>query len=333
MKAVVMPQPGDAGVLEQRDVPEPSIEGNRDLLIRLKAAGVNPVDTKMRAGGTYGGGSEPVILGCDGAGVVEEAGYGCSRFKTGDEVYFFNGGIGTVPGNYAELAVVDERWVAPKPPALSFAEAAALPLVSITAWEALFDRADLQPDERVLIHAGAGGVGHVACQLARDIGARVATTVASEAKAELAGALGAELTIPYREADFVEAALEWSRGHGVDVAFDTVGPPILEAGFPAVAFYGRSVTLLDPKGISLKEARLRNQGVFLELMLSPLLFGLDHAREHQAWILGECARLVQEDRLRVHLARTLPLAEAAEAHRLIEEGHTTGKIVLTMDEG
>jgi NADPH2:quinone reductase len=331
MKAVVMPQPGDAGVLELSDVPDPAIRGNRDLRIRLKAAGVNPVDTKMRAGGTYGGGNDPVVLGCDGAGVVEEAGYGCSRFKPGDEVYFFNGGIGTAPGNYAEQAVVDERWVAPKPAELSFAEAAAMPLVAITAWEALFDRADLQPDERVLIHAGAGGVGHVACQLARDIGAEVCTTVGSEEQAAFVRGLGVGHTIPYKEVDFVDAAMACTKGHGADVAFDTVGPQVLEAGFEAVAFYGRSVTLLDPKGVDFKQARLRNQAVHLELMLSPMFFGLDHAREHQTWILEECAQLVAEGRLQVHLAHTLPLSRAAEAHRLIEQGHMTGKIALTMD--
>jgi NADPH2:quinone reductase len=331
MKAVVMPRPGDAGVLEPREVPEPAIRGNRDLRIRLKAAGVNPVDTKMRAGGTYGGGDDPVILGCDGAGVVAEAGYGCSRFKPGDEVYFFNGGIGTAPGNYAEQTVVDERWVAAKPASLSFAEAAALPLVAITAWESLFDRGELQAGENALIHGGAGGVGHIACQLARDAGARVCTTVGSDAKAELVRGLGVDHTIPYREVDFVDAVLACSAGRGADLAFDTVGPPVLEAGFPAVRFYGRSVTLLDPKGADFKQARLRNQAVHLELMLSPLFFGLEGARARQTTILEQCAAMIDEGRLRVHLTQTLPLDEAAEAHRILEGGHTNGKIALTMD--
>ena len=331
MKAMVMPHPGDPGVLEQREVPDPVIEGNRDLRIRLKAAGINPVDTKMRGGGTYGSGDAPVILGCDGAGVVEEAGYGCSRFKPGDEVYFFNGGIGTAQGNYAEQTVVDERWVATKPASLSFAEAAALPLVAITAWEALFDQGGLQAGENVLIHAGAGGVGHIACQLALDTGAEVCTTVGSEAKAEFVRALGVRRTIPYREVDFVDAAVACSANRGVDLAFDTVGPQVLEATFPAVRFYGRSVSLLEPKGVDFKQARLRNQAVHLELMLSPLFFGLDEARSHQTDILEYCARMVDEGRLGVHLAHSLPLAQAPEAHRLVEAGDMTGKVALTMD--
>lgn len=331
MRAVVMPQPGDAGVLEPREVPDPTIRADRDLLVRLKAAGVNPVDTKMRAGGTYGDGEEPVILGCDGAGVVEEAGPACSRFRAGDEVFFFNGGIGTVPGNYAEYTVVDERWAAAKPTRLSFAEAAAVPLVAITAWEALFDQGRLQAGERVLIHAGAGGVGHVACQLALDAGAEVCTTVGSEAKAELVRSLGVGRTIPYQEVDFVDAAVACSGNRGMDLAFDTVGPEVLEASFAAVRFYGRSVTLLDPKGVSFKQARLRNQAVHLELMLSPMFFGLDDARSHQTEILEYCARLIDDGRLQVHLEHTLPLAEAAEAHRLLEAGHMTGKVALNTE--
>jgi len=331
MKAVVMPKPGDAGVLEAHQVADPAITGDRELLIRLKAAGVNPVDTKMRAGGTYGSGSDPVILGCDGAGVVEETGAACQRFKPGDEVYFFNGGIGTAQGNYAEYSVVDERWVAAKPASLSFAEAAAVPLVAITAWESLFDQGRLEAGEHALIHAGAGGVGHIACQMALDVGADVSTTVGSEAKAELVRSLGGNRTIPYKDVDFVDATLASSNGHGVDLAFDTVGPKVLEASFPAVRFYGRSVTLLDPKDVSFKQARLRNQAVHLELMLSPMFFGLDEARAHQTAILDHCARMIDEGRLRVHLEQTLALDQAAQAHRLVEEGHMTGKVVLTMD--
>ncbi|MEF8792133.1 zinc-dependent alcohol dehydrogenase family protein [Thiohalorhabdus sp.] len=331
MKAVVLPKPGDAGVLEPHQVADPETVGDRDLRIRLKAAGVNPVDTKMRAGGTYGGGNQPVILGCDGAGVVEDTGPACQRFQPGDEVYFFNGGIGTEQGNYAEYSVIDERWVAAKPASLSFAEAAAVPLVAITAWESLFDQGGLEAGEHALIHAGAGGVGHVACQLALDVGADVCTTVGSEAKAELVRNLGVNRTIPYQEVDFVDATLAFSQGRGVDLAFDTVGPQVLQATFPAVRFYGRSVTLLDPTEVSFKEARLRNQAIHLELMLSPMFFGLEEARGHQTSILENCARMLDEGRLGVHLERTLPLDKAAEAHRLIEGGHMTGKICLTMD--
>ncbi|MFP4560745.1 MAG: zinc-dependent alcohol dehydrogenase family protein [Thiohalorhabdus sp.] len=331
MKAVVMAAPGGPDALRVQEVSDPEPTGERDLLIRLKAAGINPVDTKMRSGGTYGTGDEPVILGCDGAGVVEQAGPGCTRFQPGDEVYFFNGGIGTEPGNYAERTVVDERFVAAKPETLSFAEAAAVPLVAITAWESLFDLGALQAGQRVLVHAGAGGVGHVALQLAHRAGAKVCTTVGSDDKAAFVRDLEVAEPIPYKEVDFVDAARACSDQRGVDLVLDTVGPQVLEASFPAVRFYGRAVTLLDPTGIRLKQARLRNLGVFLELMLSPLFFGLTEAREHQAWILEECARMIDNGELRVHLNRTFALEEAAEAHRLLEEGHMIGKLALTME--
>jgi len=331
MKAMVMAAPGDPEVLEQREVPDPALQGERDLRIRLRAAGVNPVDTKLRRHGTYVAPEDPAILGCDGAGVVEEAGPGCTRFGPGDEVFFFNGGIGGPSGNYAEQTVVDERWVAAKPSALSFADAAALPLVAITAWESLFDHGNLEAGQHVLIHAGAGGVGHVAVQLAADAGAEVCTTVGSEEKAALVQELGARQPIPYRDVDFVDAANAFTGGRGVDLAFDTVGPQTLMDSFPAVRFYGKAVTLLDPKGADFKQARLRNLGIHLELMLSPLYFGLEEARAHQTRILEQVARLVDEGRLQVRVPWLFPLSEAGAAHRLIEEGHTTGKAVLTTD--
>ncbi len=167
MKAVVMTAVGGPEVLEPRELPRPGLRGPRDLLIRLRAAGVNPVDTKLRARGTYYPDRLPAILGLDGAGVVEETGPEASLYRPGDAVAFCYGGLGDHPGTYAEYAVVDERFVAPKPEGLGFAEAAALPLVGITAWESLHERAHLGSGQRVLVHAGAGGVGHVAVQLAR----------------------------------------------------------------------------------------------------------------------------------------------------------------------
>ena len=201
MKAMLMSAPGAADVLQLRDIPTPALSGGHDLLVRLKAAGVNPVDTKLRARGTYFPERMPAILGCDGAGVVEEIGPEVQRFKPGDAVYFCNGGIGAQPGSYAEYSVIDERLAAPKPRTLSFAEAAAAPLVLITAWEALHDRARIKADHSVLIHAGAGGVGHMAIQLARLQGAHICTTVSDAAKESFVRELGADLVINYREAD------------------------------------------------------------------------------------------------------------------------------------
>src|SRR3569832_1633616 len=167
MKAMVMTAQGMPDVLALRELPPPTVSGGHELLVRLKAAGVNPVDTKLRARGTYFPERMPAILGCDGAGVVEATGTEVQRYRPGDAVYFCSGGIGSHPGTYAQYAVIDERLVAPKPRSLSYAEAAAAPLVLVTAWESLRDRAVIKEGDRVLMHAGAGGVGRVALELAR----------------------------------------------------------------------------------------------------------------------------------------------------------------------
>jgi NADPH2:quinone reductase len=332
MKAVLMSAPGAPDVLTLQEVAMPKIEKGDEILVRLKAAGVNPVDTKLRSRGTYYPDRLPTILGCDGAGIVEAIGADVTRFKVGDEVYFCNGGIGGHPGNYAEYAVVNEYFAATKPKSLSFIEAAAAPLVLITAWEGLFDCCELEEENSVLIHAGAGGVGHVAIQLAKAAGARVCTTVSDVAKAEFVRSLGADRVIQYKEEDFVKAALEWTDGKGVDLGFDTIGGETLNRTFEAVRFYGDIVTLLQPDAnTNWKTARMRNQRLNLELMLTPMHQGLFEVQSHHGDILADCAELFESGELKVHVSHTLPLAEAAEAHRLIEKGGMMGKVVLVME--
>ncbi len=332
MKAIVMTAPGGPDVLRLEDVPEPSLPTGRNVLVRLKAAGVNPVDTKLRSRGTYYPDRMACILGCDGAGIVQAVGDEVTRFKPGHEVYFCNGGIGGEPGNYAEFAVVDERFAAKKPEPISFEQAAAAPLVLITAWEALHDRACIHPNQNVLVHAGAGGVGHVAIQLAKHSHCRVCTTVSSPEKAAFVGELGADEVIDYRTTDFADASLAWTNGIGVDICFDTVGGGTFAKSFEAVRHYGDLVTILQPPSdTDWKVARIRNLRVSLELMLTPMYDGLLEARQHQARILEECTHLFNQEQLSVHLSHTLPLEEAAEAHRLIEQGGMMGKIALTID--
>ncbi|MBW4679475.1 MAG: zinc-dependent alcohol dehydrogenase family protein [Microcoleus vaginatus WJT46-NPBG5] len=333
MKAVVMTAVGDPEVLQLQDIPQPNIEKDTEILVRLKAAGVNPIDTKLRKGGTFYPDKTPAVLGCDGAGIVEAIGSAVSKFNTGDEVYFCNGGLGGPIGNYAEYAVIDERFAAKKPTLLSFAEAAAAPLVLLTAWEALYDRARLQAGQKVLIHAGAGGVGHVAIQLAKLQGAVVCTTVGDEEKAEFVRKLGADLAILYKQTDFVQATLDWTKGEGADIVFDTVGGETFYKSCPAVRVYGDLVTILEPapEDGNLKIARLRNLRISLELMLTPMWQGLVKAQEDQAKILQQCAVMIDESRLKIHLGKTFPLQEAVAAHRLQETGSMTGKIVLLID--
>lgn len=333
MKAILMNAPGGPEVLQPGELPLPELPSPSHLRVRLYAAGVNPIDTKLRKNGTYFPDRLPTVLGCDGAGVVESVDIAVTRFKPGDEVYFFNGGIGGEQGNYAEYAVVHEDCAAAKPKNLSMVEAAAVPLVLITAWEALHDRAQLKAGQTVLIHAAAGGVGHVAVQLARELGAHVAATVSSEEKGAWARKLGAEKIIHYTREDFVQAALDWTDGHGVDAVLDTVGGETFCRSFAAARVYGRIVTLLqtDCSAGQTKLARLRNLSIHYELMLAPAYLGLHQARIAQTRILEAGARLIEAGKLKVEVSKTFPLEQAAEAHRLIEEGHTAGKVVLEIE--
>ncbi len=330
MHAILMRAAGGPEVLEPGEIPRPAIERPGQILVALRAAGVNPVDTKLRSRGTFFPDRMPAVLGCDGAGVVEAVGERVQRFRPGDEVYFCSGGIGGHPGNYAEYAVVDETAAALKPASVDFTAAAAVPLVAITAWESLYDRGRLQAGQRTLIHAGAGGVGHVAIQLARLRDAWVCTTVSAR-KTDFVLGLGAHEAIPYKDRDFVEAVLSWSGGEGADLVLDTVGGETFERSFRAARFYGDLVTLLQPgPGVDWNEARIRNLRISLELMLTPLLHELPQARQHHGEILEECARLIDEGRLHVHVSETFPLEQAAAAHRRIEAGGVTGKLVLTI---
>ncbi len=333
MKAIFATAPGGTDVLQLRDVPVPDLPSPQHVRVKLVAAGVNPVDTKLRAKPAYFPDRLPAILGCDGAGVVEAVGSAVTRCKVGDEVFFCNGGIGDEPGNYAEYTTLHEDHCAAKPANISLRDAAALPLVLITAWEALVERAQLQAGQAVLIHAAAGGVGHVAVQLAHHLGARIAATVGDERKAGLVHALGAEKIIHYRTQDFVQETLGWTDGRGADVVFDTVGGDTYLRSLDAARVAGRVVSLLATPlaQADVQKARLRNLSLCYELMLTPQAMKLHDERIRQRKILEAGAKLVEAGQLGVLVSHTLPLAQAAESHRLIEAGGMTGKIILTMD--
>ncbi len=331
MKAVVMTRPGGPEVLELRELPTPALRDDRDVLVALRAAALNPADVWFRGNGPYVSGGMPCILGHDGAGVVERVGSAVSRFHPGDRVAFCNGGIGADPGTYAEYAVVPEGQLAAIPEPLGFAEAAAAPLVCITAWEALYDRAAIRPGELALIHGGAGGTGHVAVQLAHLHGARVAATVGDGAKAAFVKELGAELPIRYRDEDFVAVAKAWSGGRGLDVALDNVGAETMRRTFAAMAPYGRIATLMGTPGdTDAGTAYVMNLTIHNVMMLTPMWLGLRARLEAQARIVGTCLDLMAKGRLRLRIAEAFPLARAAAAQALLEAGGTTGKIVLTI---
>ncbi len=332
MRAVLMKAVGGPEVLELGELPEPELAGEHDVRVRLKAAGVNPVDYKLRSNGTIGG-SLPAILGWDGAGIVESIGAGVKRVRPGDEVYFCDGGFGPTPGTYADLKVLDERYLAHKPKRLSFAEAAAAPLVTITAWEALRERARVEPGQFVLVQAGAGGVGHMAVQIARLAGARVATTVSPGAKAELAASLGAELCIDYRREDVAEKLRGWTRMNGADVVHDTVGGKTFTECFSLVRPYGDLVSNVESpwEEEAITAMHNRNLRVSFTWMPAPSVFGWEQHRERQRGILEQAAVHFDAGELRVAVGATFPLAQSADAHRALEAGEVVGKTVLSFE--
>lgn len=308
MKAVRMHAFGDAGVLRLDDVPVPAIADD-EVLIRVAAAGVNPVDWKIREGWLrdFIPHRLPLIPGWDVSGVVERAGAAVTGFRPGDEVW-------TRPdiardGGYAEFIAVKAAEVAARPAGLSHIQAASIPLAGITAWWSLVDVADVQPGQRVLIHAAGGGVGSLAVQIARARGARVVATC-SPRNADLVKSLGAEELVNYRAVDFTRAMLP------VDVVFDTVGGQTQEASWAVLKPGGLMVSIVVPP----PEDRARALGV-----RSAFVFIQPSAR-----ILGELAALIGAGALRPVLGATFPLAKAADAQRLSQTGHARGKIVLTV---
>ena len=331
MKAILMTAAGGPEVLQLTDVPVPALPSKRHMLVKLHAAAINPADGKRRKNG-IGNFPLPAILGFDVAGVVEKVGAQVTRFKPGGAVYFLQNGLGAGPGAYAEYTTIHEEYAAAKPKSLDFVQAAAVPLVFVTCWEALHDRAHLSAGKTVLVHAGAGGTGHVAIQLAKQAGARVVTTVSTAAKAAWVKELGAEHVINYQTEDFVEAALKWTNGRGVDIVFDSVGGETMLKSIKAARVYGEVVSLLSP-AISQEYtdlAKLRNLSISYTLMLTPMMLGLHDAWVHQRTLLEKAAAMIDAGQLAVKVSHVLPLAETAEAHRLIESGHTSGKIVLSI---
>jgi NADPH2:quinone reductase len=327
MRAVVLAEFG--GTLTLAEVAKPAA-GPGQVLVRIAASGVNPLDTKIAAGAAaHARPVLPAILGLDLAGVVEEAGPGVRGLAPGDEVYGLTGGVGGLPGSLAEYAAVDPALLARKPAALSMREAAALPLAVITAWEGLVDRAQVRRGQQVLVHGGAGGVGHVAVQLARARGAEVFATgsAGSLPVIESLGATAIDYATPV--ADYVA---RHTGGEGFDVIFDSVGGGTLDSSFEAVrAYTGHVVSALGWGTHSLAPLSFRGatySGIFT---LMPMLTG--RGRAHHGEILREAAALADAGILRpVVDARRFTRRTAAEAHQAVEDGTAASKIVVDIAE-
>jgi NADPH:quinone reductase len=328
IKAVVASAQGGPEVLKLQDVDLSWPRGDFDVLVELTAAALNPADTFFRQLGGYITSGAPFVLGHDGAGVVKMIGRSVTSVVEGERVCFCNGGIGGDMGTYAEAAVVPEWQLAKIPSGVDDITAAALPLVAITGWEAIYDRAQTMAGEFVLIHGGAGGTGHMSVQLAALRDARVAATVSSPEKAKIAAELGAQRAINYRETDFADDALGWS-GSGINVALDNVGPQVMQRTFRAMAPYGRVVTLMGTPGDDADlNAYNLNLTIYNVMMLTPMWKRLEGRLKEQTAIVRNALDLVAQRKLKILHAATFPLAQAGKAHALLESGQAVGKITL-----
>ncbi len=312
MKAMIISRFGGPEVFELQDVPKPK-PGPKQVLVKVWATSVNPVDYKIRQGTSRFPVKLPLVLGGDVSGVVEELGPGVMDFKVGDEVYY-SPGIGSGPGSYAEYNVASEEIISYKPENLTHFEAASIPLAGGTAWDGLITRGKLQLGESVLIHAGAGGVGSLAMQIAKAAGAYVFTTCRST-NSELVKSLGADYVIDYRSQDYVEVVLKETKGKGVDLVYDTVGGRHPSRCLGLMKPFGRMVSIVNTTE-SLNSAYMRNLAIHFEM--SPRYrFKLDALRT-----------LLERKQIKPVIDSVLPLSQVAEAHRRLEQSGVRGKIVL-----
>lgn len=329
MKAQIINSFGDPSVFTMVDIPIPEIRAGH-VLVKVYATSVNPIDCKIRSGAVPGIAPEfPAILHGDVAGTVESVGEGVSHFKKGDEIFGNAGGLRGLGGALAEYMLVDAKLIAKKPKSLSMQEAAALPLVSITAWEALFTKAKLEKGMNILIQAGAGGVGHIAVQLAKWRGAKVYATVRKPENIPLVKSFGADEIINTAEEDVEEYKLRLTNGLGFDLIFDTVGGVNLDNSFAAAGVNGKIVTIAARSTHDLTPMHNKGLSLYCVLLLLPILSNQN--REHHGKILEKIARLVDEGKLKPLIdPHHFTLEEISEAHKLLESGKAKGKVVISV---
>lgn len=319
MKAAVLTRFGSVDEFQIQEVPKPQPKPHQ-VLVRVHASSVNPVDYQIRRGDYKDLVKLPAIIGVDISGVVEAVGESVTQFTVGDEVYY-SPQLFSEFGSYAEYHVADEQIVAHKPINLSHAEAACFPLAAGTAWDCVVTRGQLQVGESVLIHAGAGGVGSFAIQLAKAMGAYVFTTCSSK-NHDLVKKLGADYVIDYNAQDYIEVIQRVTNSQGVDLVLDTIGNETIQESPQVLRSYGRLVTIVDtvtPQ--SLLKAWEKNLTV--HFVFTP---------QYRAK-LDLLRHLIERHQLRSVIDYVLPWTQVAQAHQRLEQGGTRGKVVLQVVEG
>lgn len=329
MKAQLIKKFGDPSVFELSDISKPPIKAGH-VLVKVHATSVNQIDCKIRSGAVSAIAPEfPAILHGDVAGIVDTVSSDVKNFKVGDEVYGCAGGLKGSPGALAEFMLVDTRLIAKKPKSLSMLEAAALPLVSITAWEALFKKAYLMDDNKILIHGGIGGVGHIAVQLAKWRGATVYTTVLKNEDFDLAKSLGADEVINAKEETVEMYVTKLTNDKGFDIVFDTVGGPNLEKSLIAAGINGSVVTTAARSTLDLSPMHNKSLTLAAVFMLLPIL--KNEGREEHGKILSEIAKIVDEGKLKPLIdPNKFTLETVKDAHAFLESGKAQGKVVISI---
>lgn len=329
MRAAYIHATGGPEVIQVGELPQPT-PGPGEVLVKVAAAAVNPIDTYLRSGAVAMPLPKPFIIGCDLAGKVIAVGSGASRFKVGDRVWGSNQGLLGRQGTFAEYAAVAEQWLYPIPDGVAEIEAAASALTGITAHLGLFQWARLQPGDRVYVAGGAGGVGSMVIQMAKAAGATVATTVGAAAKADLAAKLGADCVINYKTDDLKAKLSEFTGGQGLHVWYETQREQDFLGLVPLMAKRGRIVVMAGRTAQPLFPV-----GPFYTRDLSLFGFAMFNATpDEQRVCATDINRWMSEGKLRPLIGRSLPLAEAAAAHRLQEDntlnkaGTLAGKIVI-----
>ncbi|HET9489092.1 MAG TPA: quinone oxidoreductase [Methylomirabilota bacterium] len=321
MRAIVFKETGGPEVLALADVPKPEVRPGM-VLIRVHAVGVNFADTRFRQGTYVVKPKLPDTPGMEAAGVVEAVGEGVTDFRPGDRVTAF-----TVK-SYAEYCQAPASMVIPLPDSVGFVDGAAFPIQVLTAYHLLHTAHSTGPGQTVLVHSAAGGVGLAALQLAKVAGARVFGTVSSDAKARLAQEHGADAVINYVTEKFADEVLRLTDGRGVDLILDAVGKPTFEEGLRCLAMfghlvlYGRAGGPTDPLNVATLSAKSQKVSGFMVPTVTRNF--PDKTRESAE----RCFALMREGKLKLHIGRTFPLAQAAEAHRYLESRQSTGKLIL-----
>ena len=328
MHAWVIDDFGDVDAFHKRERPTPE-PGPGEVVVEVAATSVNPIDYKVRSGlADVFAPERPAILHGDVSGTVAAVGDDVTAFTEGDEVYGCAGGFKNCPhGALADYMPCDADLLAPAPSSISLEEAAALPLVSITAWEAIVDKATVHPDDQVLVHGATGGVGHVGIQLAKWRGGEVITTASSEEKLDIGRSLGADDGALYPNESVAEYVARCTDGRGFDVVFDTVGGDNIERCFEAACLNGAMATIASREEHNLVHAYLKGLSIHTVMMLIPMVHGVDRARHGR--ILRDIAQLVDDGDLQpLTDDRRFTFDAIGEAHAFAESGEQVGKIVV-----